>query len=167
MSAEIEIRAERASDEEAIRRVNEAAFGQPGEARLVDELRAADALLLSLVADKAGALIGHVGFVPLRLEGGDDARLAGLAPLAVLPGERARGIGAALVRAGLARLDQAGIERVFVLGDPAYYGRFGFSRAAADGFSSEYDCEAFQGLALAPGPVRRGRLAYPAAFRSA
>jgi len=81
---------------------------------------------LSLVAVIDSRVAGNIIFTRCRLEGGT-RRAALLAPLAVAPDQQKQGIGSALVRDGLERLREEGIEAVYVLGDPAYYGRFGFS----------------------------------------
>lgn len=81
---------------------------------------------LSLVAVIDSRIAGNIIFTRCCLDGGT-LRAALLAPLAVAPDQQAQGIGSALVRAGLERLREEGIEAVYVLGDPAYYGRFGFS----------------------------------------
>lgn len=115
--------------------VHEAAFGQPDEARLtaalLDDPTAAPTL--SLLAEEEGDAVGHVLFTAARIEGAPTLRAALLAPLAVAPDAQGRGVGSALVRAGLERLQEAGVDLVCVLGDPAYYGRFGFRRALPEG----------------------------------
>lgn len=78
----------------------------------------------SLTARSEGALIGHVLFTPCDLDNG--GRVALLGPLAVAPGLQRRGVGGSLIRAGLARLNDSEASHVLVLGDPAYYARFGF-----------------------------------------
>jgi len=83
--------------------------------------------VLSRVAERAGEVVGHVLFTECTLEGRAE-RVDLLAPLAVAPRVQRVGIGGALVRAGLARVAAAGSTQVLVLGDPAYYGRFGFGR---------------------------------------
>ena len=176
------IRDEAPGDSAAIAAVLAAAFepatgGQPAEAELVAALRVAGALSLSLVAEAPdGALIGHIAFSPVTVGGpsegsGADSgagRLLGLAPLAVLPAWQGHGVGTALVEAGLARARAAGAELVFVLGDPAYYRRFGFRPAAERGIAWEHaaPADAFRVLALAPGAgaAPRGVLRYHAAF---
>ena len=93
---------------------------------LVRELLQKNVGALSLVATIASSLAGHVLFTRARLaESGDAAALLG--PLAVSPAQQRRGIGSALVREGLDRLQREGVQQVLVLGDPAYYGRFGFT----------------------------------------
>jgi putative acetyltransferase len=132
------IRREAASDAGAIRAVTIAAFAPaypagevPPEAGLVDELRAGPAWLpaLSLVAvTPAGEVIGHV--LCTRGHVGRDPVL-GLGPLSVRPDQQRRGVGSALVHAVLGAADALGEPLVALLGDPAYYSRFGF-RLAAD-----------------------------------
>jgi putative acetyltransferase len=129
--SELEIRAEAVGDEDAIDLIQRAAFPTPGEAQLVRALRARARPMLSLVAVQDGVLVGHVLFSPVTIEGtGACPAAAGLAPVAVMPEVQARGIGRALVREGLARCPALGWRAVFLLGEPAYYGRFGFCLAA-------------------------------------
>lgn len=96
------------------------------EADIVDGLRAAGALTLSLVAIEDGdELLGHVAFSPVTIDGKDRGWF-GMGPVAVWPERQRSGIGSKLVRAGLERLRENRVQGVVVLGDPAYYGRFGF-----------------------------------------
>ena len=150
------IRPERPGDAEAIHAVHAAAFPGPDEARLVDALRAAGRLSLSLVAEADdGHVIGHVAFSPVSVDGASDG--LGLAPLAVAPARQRRGVGHLLVTEGLAAAERAGAGFVVVLGDPDYYGRFGFNPAGDWGLSDEYGGgPAFQVLELRPGAVPRG-----------
>jgi putative acetyltransferase len=128
------IRDERAGDIAAIRRVIERAFGQPDEANLVEALRRGDALTVSMVAEAAGEIVGHVAFSPVTIRGSDTmSEGLGLAPLAVIPEQQRRGIGAALVRAGLEACRVRGHRVVVLVGEPAYYQRFGFSTASEFG----------------------------------
>lgn len=165
----VEVRDERDDDRAAIHHVNAAAFGQEDEAALVDRLREDGDVLLSLVAEVDGAVVGHVLFSRLLVETAAGGREAvALAPAAVLPAHQRRGIGAALIRAGLDRLRARSASAVFVLGDPAYYGRFGFLARLAEEFDCAYACEAFQALELSSGALAalRGRIRYPVAFSS-
>ena len=135
----IGIRSETPSDAAAIRRVHVEAFGQPDEADLVDALRAAGALRISLLAAEAGAVVGHVAFSPLVIRGGASTTNAlGLAPMAVLPGWQRRGIGSRLARAGLTACGETPYGLVFVLGAPRFYGRFGFKPAQSLGLTWEH-----------------------------
>jgi putative acetyltransferase len=94
-------------------------------------LRAAGALLLSLVAVENGKVVGHIAFSPVEIRSEEGTvETVGLAPLAVLPEYQQKGIGLHLVEWGLQELQAAGHKIVFVLGDPNYYRRFGFVPAA-------------------------------------
>lgn len=81
--------------------------------------------VLSLVCDSEVGPLGHILFTPCSIEGRDE-RLSLLGPLAVAPHKQRQGVGGALIKAGLDRLKNAGASCVLVLGDPTYYGRFGF-----------------------------------------
>lgn len=162
----LRIRDERADDIDAIRAVVAAAFAahphsRQTEHRIVDALRAAGALSLSLVAESDGAVLGHVAFSPVSIGDGSPGWY-GLGPAAVAPAQQGRGIGGALIEAGLARLRGLRAAGCVVVGDPGYYGRFGFV-AGADlrypGLPPEY----FMALPLTAAPAR-GDVAYHAAF---
>ena len=165
----IGIRPETPSDVAAIRRVHVEAFGQPDEAALVDALRAAGALRISLVADEEGVVVGHVGFSPVVIRNGvSTINALGLAPMAVLPGRQRRGIGSRLVRAGLAACGETPYGLVFVLGAPRFYGRFSFKTAAPLGITWEHGGPpgAFMVQALRRGALRglRGVVAHRPEF---
>ena len=132
------IRDERASDRDAIRHVHEEAFGGPLEARLVDLLRERNKVTLSLVAAIDGVVVGHILFSAVTITGVPAARAVGLAPVGVLPTHQKNGVGSALVREGLARCKRAGYGLVVLIGEPAYYRRFGFRSAKRFGFDNEY-----------------------------
>lgn len=142
------IRREHRDDVVAIREVTAAAFraaehsappvepgGPPGEVNLIDRLREDGGWIpeLSLVAETAGRVVGHV--VGSRAFVGDVPAI-GLGPLSVEPELQRSGIGAALVHAVLGAADALGEPLVGLLGDPAYYGRFGFAPAVAFGVES-------------------------------
>lgn len=125
----MQIRPETPADHAAISALTTAAFATAPhasgtEAAIIDALRAAGALALSLVAD-AGGVVGHVAFSPVRIDG-REAGWFGLGPVSVAPGRQGQGIGSALIREGLARLAAAGAKGCVLLGDPGYYRRFGF-----------------------------------------
>jgi putative acetyltransferase len=151
-------------DHAPIRSVVEAAFGTPAEARLVESLRADADAMFELVAEDAGEVVGHVMFS--RLWADRDELYAALAPLAVRPDRQRGGLGSALVRSGLESAAQFGAFGVLVLGDPAYYPRFGFSAQAAAKVVSPYSgLPAFMALPLGDGAFDRPlTVAYPDAF---
>lgn len=129
--AGIRIRREQPGDTGAIGALIRAAFlGMPyaegDEAELVDALRAEGALSVSLVAERAGTIVGHVAFSPASPPGGAPGWYA-LGPLAVLPAHQRGGIGSALVRAGLDAIAGLGAHGCILTGDPSYYSRFGFA----------------------------------------
>ncbi|MCP5532001.1 MAG: N-acetyltransferase [Akkermansiaceae bacterium] len=134
------VRPARDTELEAIRKVHLAAFGDDERetvACLACELqsKASDPRHLGLVAEEQGVIVGHVMFSPVSV-GGDDHILGFiLAPLAVSPPRQGAGIGTLLVTEGIRILSGSGADIVFVYGDPAYYGRFGFRRETAEGFT--------------------------------
>ena len=150
------IRPELPNDRDAVRAVNEAAFGARTEADLVEALHREEAAVVALVAEMKGEVVGHILFSPVHLDGTGGARLVGLAPMAVLPRLQRHGIGTRLVREGLDRCRAAGVDGVVVLGHAEYYPRFGFRPAHRLGLRCEYDVapELFMALELAPGSLR-------------
>lgn len=118
------VRASAQRDLQSIRRIYPSAFPDEDLPDLVTDLLGRDDVL-SLVAEAAGEVIGHVLFTPGRI-GIQGTPAALLGPLAVVPDRQRQGIGSALVRTGLDRLEQKDVGAVCVLGNPAYYGRFGF-----------------------------------------
>ena len=132
----MQIRQEQSTDIDAVRQVNDQAFGQDQEGRIVDALRANDAALLSLVATIDDQVVGHIMYSAVtvgHLSG------AGLAPMAVLPQYQRQGIGSRLVAAGNEKLKQTGCPFVVVLGHAEYYPRFGFKPASNYGIRCEWD----------------------------
>lgn len=157
------IRAEQQDDTVAVQTVVERAFGQPDEARLVAQLRGDGEVAVSLVAILADAVVGHVMLTRLVAP----FRALGLAPVSVAPEHQRRGVGRSLVEEGLRQAKGQGWDAVFVLGDPAYYGRFGFSVDLARGFSSPYAGPHFMVLPLRPAlPAIQGKVDYAPAFAS-
>lgn len=157
------IRDEEPADKAAIRKVVEAAFGRPYEADLVDRLRDDSVCELSLIAVESDKILGHVLFSRMIAP----FRALGLAPVSVMPSRQGSGIGSRLVRTGLDRARRTGWQGVFVLGDPLYYGRFGFKNSTAAAFDCRYAGPHFMALALGDAlPVAGGRVEYPSAFDS-
>ena len=128
------VRPETPGDIAAIRVVEEAAFGHSAEARLVDDLRTAGDSIFSLVAVDNGTVVGHALFSRMKAP----FPALALAPVAVLPEYRRTGFASRLIQQGIARSETAGWRGIFVLGDSAFYRRFGFDAAKAAGFSSPY-----------------------------
>jgi putative acetyltransferase len=124
------IRKERNSDIEAISAVTIAAFqnhpiSNHTEQFIVNALRAADALTLSLVAEVEGQVVGHIAFSPVTIADGSQI-WHGLGPISVLPEFQKQGIGKALMREGLSMLKALGSKGCVLVGAPEYYHRFGF-----------------------------------------
>lgn len=130
VQTELLIRPEREADMTCISALTTAAFGQDLEARLIESLRHSAVPFISLVAEQAGILLGHISFSPMHLNPArKHLRLMSLAPLAVAETHQRRGIGGRLVAAGLEVCKSEGVDAVFVLGHPQYYPRFGFVKS--------------------------------------
>lgn len=124
-------------------------------------------VLHSLVAELERRIVGHILFSRMWIDArGHSIEAVALAPMAVLPELRRRGIGGMLVRQGLDRLRDRGERIVLVLGSPGYYPRFGFSTGKASAIASPFPPEAFMALELEPGALVgvRGRARYAHAF---
>ena len=124
------IRPENDRDYDAIRRLLIAAFADhpyshQTEHLIVEALRSAGAVTVALVAEIDGAVVGHIAFSPGQI-GGVDGGWYTLGPVAVLPEYQRKGIGTALVNAGLEAIRGLGAQGCVLVGDPAYYTRFGF-----------------------------------------
>jgi putative acetyltransferase len=131
---DIIIRPEQPSDETAVHDVTEAAFAtldisDGSEPAIINRLRSAGALSLSPVADMQGRIIGHIAFSPVSMS---DRRPGwyGLGPVSVLPDWSRRGIGSALIVAGLEALRASGAAGVVLIGHPEYYPRFEFRNSS-------------------------------------
>ncbi|OJF11615.1 GNAT family N-acetyltransferase [Couchioplanes caeruleus] len=131
------LRVERPGDAGPVWAVLTAAFETDAEARLVDSLRDTDAWLpgMSVLAEEEGRVVAYA--LLSRITVGAEPALA-LGPVAVLPSEQRRGLGAAVISQGLRLATAAGERLVLVLGDPAYYRRFGFVPAAPYGIHSPW-----------------------------
>jgi putative acetyltransferase len=168
------IRREAAGDVEAIGRVHALAFrpggaeGEPVEVALVDRLRRSSAWLphLSLVAVAAGEVVGHV-VCSRATVGSEDHTVLGLGPIGVRPDRQRRGIGSALMHAVLGAAEACDEPLVGLLGEPAYYRRFGFVPATDLGIEAPDPAwgEYFQVRPLwSYGPALRGRFRYAPPF---
>ncbi len=159
---DIWIRQAREDDAEAITALNDAAFATKAEARIITELARDGDSLYSLVAHNDRDILGHIQFFRILIDGADIA--AGLGPMSVLPDRQRSGIGSGLVKFGLALMEGAGREAVFVLGHPAYYPRFGFCADAAAPFQAQWSGPSFMALRFGETGEQAGQLTYPAAF---
>jgi putative acetyltransferase len=122
----IECREEKPSEVQSIYSLNCEAFETEAEAQLVDTLRKANKLILSLVAVDGDKVVGHIAFSPMNLASQGDRMLAGLGPMAVAKSRQKQGIGAQLIQAGENRLKELGYDAIFVLGHKEYYPKFGY-----------------------------------------
>jgi putative acetyltransferase len=168
MMEDIEIRESAAGDRAAIEALYPEAFPQEDLLPLVAALLREGHGVLSLVAQRGRSLLGHGAFTMCRVEG-SNARAVLLGPLAVAAAAQQRGVGSAIVRAGLERLKREGVAWVFVLGDPAYYRRFGFAPenlvAPPYALPEEWR-DAWQSVSLGGGrPLAGGKLSVPTVWR--
>ena len=160
------IREEREDDAGVIRGLTRAAFeGKPysdgSEAGIIDALRHDGDLTLSLVAENAECIIGHIAFSPVSISDGT-RDWYGLGPVSVLPSHQRSGIGSALITNGLKAMKTHGARGIVLLGSTEYYPRFGFvhdPKLAYPGPPPEY----FQRYVIA-GPAPSGKVRYAPAF---
>ncbi len=160
------VRPEWPKDVSSIRLLLREAFETSVEADLIERLRHDGDLVLAMVAtDVTNKIFGYVAFPRLRVEhAGQEFPVIGLAPLVVAKPYRRQGIGADLVSGGLSNLAIRGESLVFVLGNPAYYTRFGFALETARPFTCAYVGPHFMAMQLADTAPRAGVVRYPAAF---
>lgn len=149
-------------DAETIAALNDAAFGTPEEAKIVEQLAQDGDSLASLVAHNDREILGHIQFFKVWIDGADIA--CGLGPVSVLPDVQKRGIGAGLIRFGLTLMEGAGRTHCFLLGHADYYPRFGFSPELAANFKSPWSGPHFMAIKLSETGPADGELRYPAAF---
>ncbi len=147
------------------------AFGQPAEACLVMRLRENQALAFSAVARLADDVIAHVACSEVSIGGRTtQPPVLALAPVGVEPRQQRRGYGSQLVRWSLAELQRRGFPAVIVLGEPAFYSRFGFMPASAFGIRCPFEVPdaCFQALELQPGALSgvRGVVGYRREFEA-
>ena len=155
------IRDETPHDRAAVFQAVASAFAQSAEAELVEKLGRAGDSVISLVAEDAGRIIGHI--LLSRMVAPFPA--LALAPISVIPARQRRGVGSALVNGAIDRARSQDWSAIFVLGDPDYYQRFGFDKDAANRFTSPYAGEHFMMLALSSAPrAASGVLRHAPAF---
>lgn len=161
------IRSEQAGDIEAISQVTYAAFlgrfsDRPTEHLIVNGLRDAGMLTLSLVAELDGKIAGHAAFSPVTING-EYRGWYGLGPVSVAPELQKQGIGSKLIREGLARLRGLGAKGCVVEGSPDYYPRFGFKPYAGLTYHASPAPEFFMALPFYDEALR-GQVEYHKAF---
>jgi putative acetyltransferase len=155
------------ADDDAIRRLNDAAFGGPAESKLISDLRLAGLAVIELVALADGDIAGHILFSALSVQSdGRPVDALALAPMAVRPDRQRAGVGTALVRAGLEAARNGKWHAVIVLGHPSYYPRFGFSAERARHLKAPFRGDAFMALEFVPGALDGAAVSvvYPPAF---
>lgn len=162
------IRNEDPMDYAAVHRVNKSAFETPAEANLVNVLRKDAHPIVSLVAEENREIVGYIMFSPVSLSDHAGFKIMGLGPMAVVPEQQGKGIGSALVKAGLERCKELGFGAAVVLGHSGYYPRFGFAPSIRFGIGCEYEVpqDAFMVLELQTGYLQgaKGIIKYNAAF---
>jgi putative acetyltransferase len=161
------IRPETPDDFEAIRQVTVAAFaGKPysdqTEHLIVDALRAAEAMSLSLVAKMDGKVVGHVAFSVVTINR-ENKGWHGLGPVSVLPELQKQGIGSQLIREGLSRIREMGAKGCVLEGSPAYYQRFGFKAYPGLYYEGTPSPEFFMALPFYP-EVPEGKVEFHPSF---
>lgn len=156
------VREMRPSELILVETIHATAFDGIDEAQLTKAVIESGHETISVVASLDGFLVGHALFSSLH---GADRALA-LGPVAVAPDHQGVGVGARIIEFGLELARERGWRAVFVLGDPQYYGRFGFRPDLARGADVPWAGPAFQGLELVPGALAgwQGILVYPAPF---
>jgi predicted N-acetyltransferase YhbS len=161
-----------ASERGTVLQIHRNAFGQSTEADLVDALLQDPTArpFLSLLAFRDDQPAGHILFTPVRI-GQSEISASILCPLAVSPELQRSGVGSALIETGLQTLKQSGCQIIFVLGDPTYYGRFGFKQADYEQFPTPHPIpKAYlfgwmvQGLGVDPSRPSSGQLACASAL---
>jgi putative acetyltransferase len=161
------IREETAADHDAIRELNRIAFGGNEEADIVDRLRSAGLVVVSLVAVENNEIVGHIMFSELPIDTDQGVLIAAsLAPMSVHPKCQRQGIGSALVGKGLKLCRNRGKSIVVVVGHPTYYPRFGFSAELAKNLHGPFSGDVWMALELKSRALENvsGTVRYPEAF---
>ncbi len=168
---DIHVRPETPRDEQAIRHVNEVAFGRPNEADIADRVRASSGFVpdLSLVAVSGGQIVGHVMFSEATVQGdGNSWTVLALGPVAVLPAFQRKGVGTTVIETGLIRAAELGYRAVVLIGHPTYYPRFGFVPASRFGLKPAITVpdDVFMARLLRPDGLDgvEGQFSFPKAF---
>ena len=134
------IREENESDIPYITSIHDQAFNGPNEGKIVENLRKNKNLTISLVVEIDGKIVGHIAYSPIYNKNKEIIGI-GLAPVAVLPSHQRQSIGSKLIEKGNETALSKGFKKIFVLGDPKYYCRFGFEIAKNYNYFSKFDPE--------------------------
>ena len=168
MNPKIIIRNETHDDFSAITEVTIAAFktlkiSNHTEQFIIQALRAAKALIVSLVAEIDGRVVGHIAFSPITISD-ETPNWYGLGPVSVLPEHQRKGIGKALIKEGLARLKDINAQGCCLVGHPDYYRKFGFANVS--GLKHEgVPQEVFFALSF-DGHIPQGSVAFHKGFKA-
>ncbi len=156
------IRPENPADHPAIDALLKTAFDGTQEANLVDDFRANGHMAIALVAEENNDIMGYIALSRMS----SPERALALAPIAILPEKQCTGIGSSLIQKSLKNAKHAGTDIIFVVGDPNYYQRFGFSPETAAPFRCIYAGPYFMALRLSDAPLNTNEVIYPAAFNA-
>ena len=160
--SERKIRVMTDADRPAVQDLTTRAFGQPDEARIIEQLEKDRDVVLQMVAENDGQIVGHILFYRLGVYGRLGA--VGLGPMSVDPWVQKEGIGKDLVLHGIKMLNDVSVPIVFVLGHDWFYPKLGFSVEQAAEFRTPLSGPHFMALRLRHGPPMSGRLIFPEAF---
>lgn len=169
LAEQVEIRCEHRADEEHVSSALRAAFGRTWESELVVQLRTTRELVMNLVAQHHGRVIGTAMFNEVVIEGERSKHAAvGLGPIGVMPGFQRRGVGTRLIQTGVELLKRLGHTRVVVVGEPKYFEKLGFKPASGYGIACDQAASSEDVLIaeLTPHSFNgiSGTALYPAAF---
>lgn len=170
MVNQLKIRPENIKDYLAIAEVNNLAFGQENEAKLIEKIRQSDRFILelSLVAELNNKIVGHILFSYIDLVDQETTQVLALAPVAVLAEYQNKGIGSILINTGLAIAKKIAAPMVIVLGEPKFYTRFGFQPTINYGIQSPFDVpDEYFMVKFLNGDRRNfsGKVSYPDTFK--
>jgi len=167
----ITVRQELKEDYSRIKAINNQAFGQEDESRLVEKLRKRDQFIpeLSLVAETNETVIGHILFYPVKINSSNQKHTTlSLGPMSVPPEYQKKGIGGMLINEGLKRAKDFRFRSVIVVGHPEYYPKFGFTKASKWSIKVPFEVpdEVFMALEIVEGELqdKSGIIEYPAEF---
>ena len=168
------IREERKNDYAEIKKINDLAFGQENEGKMVEALRKTLDYnsKLSLVAETKDNIVGHILFYPIKIKNEkQEFTVLSLAPMAVHPNHQNKGIGVKLVERGIEVARESGFDAVIVVGHPKYYPRFGFKPASNWGIKLPFEVpdDVFLALELKENTLKNcnGTVDYPKEYHDA